>query len=112
MLARGQSNQASQRPDERRREKRVRSCGGTDSHEPTSVSSMTVGSLAMREWGVPGAMWSQDPGPRSRGSPSTVKLSRPGQDLNHGSAACLMLGEPLAGVEAETRSRSSRRLDV
>ena len=102
MLARGQSNQASPRPAERRwREEPGPILWRYSSQEPTSVNSMTVGSPAMREWGVPGAMWSHDPGPSSSGSPSTVKLSRPVEDLNHGSTACLMLGEPLAGVEAE-----------
>jgi hypothetical protein len=45
--------------------------------EPMSVNSITVGSLAMREWDVPGAICSQDPGPRLSSSPSTVNRSRP-----------------------------------
>ena len=68
--------------------------------ELTSVNSITVGSLAMSEWGVPGAMRSQDPAGRSSCSPSAVKRT-PGEDLNYGSAGCLMFGEFFAGVEAE-----------
>ena len=45
--------------------------------EPVSVNSMTVGSVATREWGVPGVMCSHDPGTSSSSSPSTVKRSRP-----------------------------------
>ena len=45
--------------------------------EPRSVNSMTVGSLAMSEWGVPGAICSKDPARRASCSPSTVKRSAP-----------------------------------
>jgi hypothetical protein len=58
-------------------------CSGTygpaplGGQEPASVNSMMVGSVATREWGVPGVMCSHDPGTSSSSSPSTVKRSRP-----------------------------------
>ena len=51
--------------------------GARGGQEPTSVNSMMVGSVATREWGVPGVMCSHDPGASSSSSPSTVKRSRP-----------------------------------
>ena len=38
---------------------------------------MIVGSTATSEWGAPGAMWSQKPGPASSSSPSAVNRNRP-----------------------------------
>ena len=37
--------------------------------KPTSVNSMMVGSLAIREWGVPAVMCSHEPGTSSSSSP-------------------------------------------
>jgi hypothetical protein len=62
--------------------------------DPTSVNSMMVGSVATREWGVPGVICSEFLTVNGEAKAS-------GQDLNYGNAGRLVLGKLLAGIEAK-----------